>query len=244
VSGLAAADNDIIVVITAPTVAIPPPVIAVPPPIITAPPPTVVVTPVPAPAPAVAMAPMPAAPAGTLVGAEGLTELDFVSRDPSEPLIISYYNEDPSVEDYVPVCVTPCAMQIPNGMYEFMAGRHRTFTVFAAGGLQHWRVDDNNLGGIITALGGITAIAGIASVGLTSDIGGDREPAYTVLGVGAGVTVLGLVIWLCSYGSAEMVQDSGGYIPVGNGVGLLPSVFMAQNEAGGRDWGLGLALRF
>jgi hypothetical protein len=246
--GPAAAQGGVVVVVP-PAVLIPPTIIVVGQPI--APPevpPTVVVTPV---LPEV-VAPPVAPQVGPLLGVGGdLTELNFVSTDPSEAVAISYYNEDPEVEDYVQICATPCTVRAPNGIYEFMAGAHRTFTVYASGGVQDWLVEDNNLGGIIagsvlTGVGGIGVlvsgvVAAMPHFYWTDD---DAKETYTALGITAGACVLGLVIWLASYGTSEQFRADRGYIDVGGGVGLLPTLFTAQNDAGDREWGLGLGLRF
>ncbi len=206
---------------------------------------------------------VPSVPPVVTVRRVQTTELHFASAD-DEQYVISVYREEPQW-DYEPLCVTPCTIDIENGMYDFMAGGHRTFQVYAIGGVQYWSVEDNNMAGIIagsvmTGLGGVTTlVGGIMSGDDSSDsydsysydsydeygIGHDDvNPGYVVLGVGAGVASLGLLIWLFSYGSAEQTSPTEGFIPVAEGVGILPTVYSNQGTAGDREWGLGLGVRF
>jgi hypothetical protein len=161
---------------------------------------------------------------------------------------------------------------VPNGMHEFMAGDHRTFQVYALGGVQRWRVEDNNQAGIVagaimTGLGGLVPLlawsiagfedpmAGVSDsydgyeydsygFGLGSSAEDDANALYAVTGIGAGTFALGLLIWILSYGSAEQEAVGDGYLPVGQGIGVQPSVFTAEDGLGGRLWGLGLGLRY
>jgi hypothetical protein len=208
--------------------------------------------------PPVAVIPVPAAPPPPPVPT---TELHFASGDDDE-YVISVYREEPTW-DYEPLCVTPCTLDIENGMYDFMAGGHRTFRVYAIGGVQYWSVEDNNMAGIVagsvlTGLGGLTTLVGGIMSGAESDSSYDSydsydsygtgsddvNPGYAVLGVGAGVGALGLVIWLCSYGFAEQTSQTEGFIPVADGVGILPTVYSNQGTSGDREWGLGVGVRF
>jgi hypothetical protein len=169
-----------------------------------APPPPVVVTPPPSPEP---LPPLPVEAAADSSPVP-TTRLEFVAAGDEEE-VISRWNDDEDVWEYEVVCVTPCTIDVPNGMHEFMAGDHRTFQVFVLGGVQRWRVEDNNQAGI-----------------------------------GAGTFALGLMIWILSYGSAEQEAVGDGYLPVGQGIGVQPSVFTAEDGLGGRLWGLGLGLRY
>jgi hypothetical protein len=227
--------------------------------LITVPPPpqVVIVTPAP-PAPVVTPAvPAPAvvAPAPVL-GAT--TELHFTSND-DEQIIISVYDNSPDVYDYEAQCKTPCVLLVPNGSYDFMAGDHRTFEVQAIGGTQYWQVEDNSLGGIVagavmTGIGGILALAGGVAIAVAKDLSDDtwswshHDPdltaEWTVTGVGIGSAVLGLAIWLFSYGESELVQSAGGYLAAGDGMGILPILLAHRDATGESRWGLGLSLRF
>lgn len=227
--------------------------------IIVVPPPTVIVAPAPVP---VAPPPLPAPPAYVASGPGGTTELHFTSND-DDQYVISVYDESPEVSDYQAKCMTPCVLLVANGTYNFMVGRHRTFDVIALGGVQYWRVEDNNLGGIITGailtgLGGVVAFGGVLALGLESDQPSydsydgyytssnahERTAAWTTLGLGLGAVAVGLTVWLLSYGVSRQEQAPAGYIPVADGLGVLPTLFAGQGAAGDRELGLGLALRF
>jgi hypothetical protein len=225
----------------------PPVVVTTPPPVIVAPPQT---CPACAPPPPAAPMPPPPRPVPT-------TELRFTSND-DEEYVISIYREDP-VWDYEAQCRTPCSLHVPNGTHEFMAGAHRTFTVYALGGVQVWRVEDNNqagivLGSILTGVGGISGFFGALFVNSWDDSydswggSGDEshynEPAAIATGIGFGSAVLGLTIWLLSYGMAEAVLPSDGTIPLGAGLGVLPTLSAGRGETGEDRFALGLALRF
>jgi hypothetical protein len=123
--------------------------------------------------------PAGAASATELGDALNTTELTFRSGN-DEELIISRLNEDPDNWEYEPVCRTPCAVRVPAGIYEFMAGNHRTFTVVAEGGTQEWVVEDNNMAGIV---------AGAVLTGL-----GPGLPAVTIV---VRAIVMLFVIWGC-----------------------------------------------
>ena len=229
----------------------PPVVVTTPPPVIVAPPQACPACPSPPPPPDPSP---PQRPVPT-------TELRFTSND-EEEYIISIYREDP-VWDYEAQCMTPCVLHVPNGTYEFMAGYHRTFQVYAIGGVQSWLVEDNNgagivLGSILTGVGGIAGFMGALFLDLTHDSydydyrygsssssdGSYNETAAIATGVGFGSAVLGFTIWMLSYGMAEAVLPDGGGFPMGDELAILPTLTAGRGEAGEDRFALGLALRF
>ena len=223
----------------------PPVVVTIPPPVVVAPPQTCPVCP-PPPPPAPPPPPVPT------------TELHFTSND-DEQYIISIYTEEP-VWDYEAQCRTPCVLHVPNGSYYFMAGGHRTFDVYAVGDTQYWLVEDNSQGGIVlgsimTGIGGIVGLASSLALdvrdssydswsGAYDDGPGYNETAAALTGAGFGTALLGLTIWILSYGMAEQVQPNDGYFAIGERLGVLPTLFPQQDAAGNDRLALGLSLRF
>ncbi|MBI5499691.1 MAG: hypothetical protein HY907_05580 [Deltaproteobacteria bacterium] len=229
-------------------VVIPPP----PPPVVVTTPPPVIVAP-PQSCPACPAPPPPAPPPPPVP----TTELHFTSND-DEQYVISIYHEDP-VWDYEAQCLTPCVLHVPDGTYEFMAGGHRTFQVYAVGGVQYWVVEDNAQGGIVlgsimTGIGGIVGFAAAIALDLDehsydsyrydSSDPGYNETAAAMTGAGFGTALLGLTIWILSYGMAEQVRPNDGYFAVGERVSFLPTLFPQQDAAGNDRLALGLSLRF
>jgi len=78
----------------------------------------------------------------------------------------------------------------------------------------------------------------------SSDESDYDETAAVFTGVGFGSALLGFTIWMLSYGMAEMVLPSDGTIPLGAGLGVLPTLTAGRGEAGDDRFALGLTLRF
>ena len=153
----------------------------------------------------------------------GSTTVEFRS-DTGEPQNISLYTEGEDESwDHQPMCETPCALRLPSGTHELMAGAHRTFTIVADGGTQAWRVEDNNLQGIIagavlTRLGPLLPPLFLVGRFFHLLFGGwwacqgdgceffsdEMNTALIVAGsLGGAMLLVGLPVWLSSYGSAE-----------------------------------------
>jgi len=201
------------------------------------------------------------------VPVEGETTLLFYSGDEGGealPISIQGVLSDGST-DYQEVCTTPCAYRVPNGAFRFMAGSRREFVVAAAGGVQQWQVEDNSLGGIIagaalTGLGaGLLVPGGLAIVGLLG--GGLEDPSlsnnvlvalgqivgWTFIGIGAAMTVPGVIVWASAYGYADMTPRpdlAAGAPPMARGPLLVPGLMTGQAIDGSRVWGLNLTLVF
>ncbi|MBI5489141.1 MAG: hypothetical protein HY905_17530 [Deltaproteobacteria bacterium] len=204
-----------------------------------------------------------AQPTGPLFGP---TEIRFRAEG-GEPLAISLY--DATVDDgtYVPLCTTPCAIQLPYGNHELMAGGHQTFTVAAAGGVQEWLVEDKSIGGIVagavlTGVGpGLPLLAmlfrgfaylftiwGCGSADTDAQcefFNDDMDVAMIVTGaVGGAMLIAGIATLTTSFGTAEQVPASAGTLALGPRLRLAPGLFAYENPEGSHNLGLNLALRF
>jgi hypothetical protein len=205
-----------------------------------------------------------AAQGTTLVGGSGPTEVQFVAGG-EEQLVISRY--DPGVDDgtWTPVCMTPCSTIVGPGVYEFMAGDHRTFTVVADGGVQRWVVEDNWLGGIIagavlTGLGPLLPPVFMAFRGILllftffGCVGNSdwcvffNDGMVTALivagGIGGAMLVAGVPLWVSSYGRADRVAVTPGEVALVPRLSFSPGLFAYENRSGGHNLGLNLTLRF
>jgi len=204
-----------------------------------------------------------AQPTGPLFGP---TEVRFRS-EAGEPLTISLYDATADDGTYVPLCSTPCAIQLPYGNHELMAGDHMTFTVSAAGGVQEWLVEDKSIGGIIA--GAVLTGVGPALPLLTMLFRGfaylftiwtcgsadtdpqceffndDMDVAMIVTGaVGGALLIAGIATLTTSFGTADQVATSAGTVALGPRLRLAPGLFAYENPAGSYNLGLNLALRF
>jgi hypothetical protein len=185
------------------------------------------------------------------VPAEELTSDVVLRAAPGEgQLVISRRFGDPDLgtETYEAFCMTPCRLRLPAGEHVFLAGDSHEFTVRSTGGNQQWLLEDDNVAGIVA--GAIMTFAGplgILPFGmLMGTIDEDlTDYGWGIIGAGAAVGLAGILIWVTSYGSAELVDPDDSPAAAGrraSGTTILPTVFAAPDERGRTAWGFGLTL--
>ncbi len=112
------------------------------------------------------------------------------------------------------LCVTPCKLELPNGIYEFKAGESLLFSppfqITAAGPDQRWIVEDSNGGlGALGIMGTGIGLGGVLGGGLVWAITSDEEvkrPMLVLSGVSAGLTALGIWALIAAFGDAEQAE--------------------------------------